>query len=99
MKMILAAGLTVLSLTSGAVAAPLHSQKVSHAVRLAYEIQKFGVYCIDDKISVEQWDLDQMKVRHGSNVCQLYENTSMSTAQRWADKNFPSHTCSCDPDR
>ena len=65
--------------------------------RLAYEVSKYWVYCIGDKISVEMWDLTQMKVRRGSNVCQLYESTSVSSAQDWARKNFPTATCSCEP--
>ncbi len=82
--------IAVLSLLAPAAAQPRHAQ-----TRLAYEVQKYWVYCIDDKISVEMWDLAQMKVRRGSNVCQLHESTSVSGAQEWLEKNFPSHTCSC----
>jgi hypothetical protein len=61
------------------------------------EIQHYWVYCIDDKTSVEQWDLEQMKVRRGSNVCLLYTDTSVSGAQKWMDMNFPTHECYCHP--
>jgi len=61
----------------------------------AQEIQKYWVYCIDGKTSVEMWDLEQMKVRRGSNVCQLYEDTSVSGATDWMNDNFPSGTCRC----
>lgn len=61
------------------------------------EIAHYWVYCINDKTSVEQWDLEQMKVRHGSNVCLLYTDTSVSGAQNWMDKNFPTHECYCHP--
>jgi hypothetical protein len=68
----------------------------SRPVQLALEAQKYYVYCIGDETSVEQWDLEQMKVRRGSDVCLLYENTSASSAQTWMDKNFPTHECYCD---
>ena len=83
-----------LALSGVALAAP---REQSHApVQLAYDVQKYYVYCIGDETSVEQWDLEQMKVRRGSDVCLLYENTSMSSAQEWMDKNFPTHECFCD---
>ncbi len=64
-------------------------------IELAQNVQKYWVYCIDDKTSVEQWDLEQMKARRGSDVCQLHEDTSVSGATDWMNRNFPSGTCSC----
>jgi hypothetical protein len=64
-------------------------------VEMAYEVSKYYVYCIEDETSVEQWDLEQMKVRRGSDVCLLYTDTSVSSAQSWMDKNFPTHECYC----
>lgn len=67
----------------------------SKPVQIAEDIAHYWVYCIDDKTSVEQWDLEQMKTRRGSDVCQLHEDTSVSGATDWMNKNFPSGTCSC----
>lgn len=75
--------------------APLWSAAPPQPHRLALEAQKYWVYCIGDKVSVEMWDLEQMKVRRGSDVCQLHESTSMSGAMSWMEKNFPTRTCSC----
>jgi hypothetical protein len=63
--------------------------------RVAENIQHYWVYCIGTTTSVEMWDLEQMKVRRGSDVCLLHESTSVSGAQDWMEKNFPTHTCSC----
>lgn len=82
--------LTLLALAATSAAAPDRPH-----TRLALEAQKYWVYCIDDKVSVEMWDLAQMKVRRGSDVCQLHESTSMSGAMSWMEKNFPTKTCSC----
>ena len=93
-RMLTALSASALILSSAAFAAP---REQSHApVQLAYEVQKYYVYCIGDETSVEQWDLEQVKVRRGSDVCLLYENTSMSSAQDWMNKNFPTHECFCD---
>ena len=67
----------------------------SKPVQLAYDIAHYWVYCINEKTSVEQWDLQQMKDRSGSDVCMQHEDTSVSGAQDWMAKNFPSGTCSC----
>ncbi|MFT3810759.1 MAG: hypothetical protein QM698_12640 [Micropepsaceae bacterium] len=83
----------VLAALSPAFAA---EREVSRPVQLALEAQQYYVYCIGDETSVEQWDLEQMKVRRGSDVCLLYQNTSVSSAQAWMDKNFPTHECFCD---
>ena len=63
--------------------------------RLALEAQKAYVHCVNGRPSVEQWDEEQMHVRHGSNVCQLRSFTSSSSAQSWARSNYPSGKCSC----
>jgi hypothetical protein len=88
-----ALGLAGLAYAASAVAAePLQSKPL----QVAQNVEKYYVYCIEDETSVEMWDLEQMKVRRGSDVCLLYENTSMSSAQEWMDKNFPTHECFCD---
>lgn len=89
-SIILAASALALMATAGAA-----EQQSSKPIQLAQEVAKYWVYCIDDKTSVEQWDLEQMKARRGSDVCQLYEDTSVSGATDWMNKNFPSGTCSC----
>lgn len=61
----------------------------------AQEISKYRVYCIGEETSVEMWDLAQMKVRRGRDVCLLYEDTSSSGARDWMDRNFPTHKCYC----
>ena len=93
MKSMMIAGLA-LALGSVAFAADKPVEQ-SKPVQLAYDIAHYWVYCIDEKTSVEQWDLEQMKVRRGSDVCMLHEDTSVSGAQEWMDKNFPSGTCTC----
>ena len=35
----------------------------------ALEPEKYTVYCANDHIEVSFWDLEQMKVRNGSEVC------------------------------
>ncbi len=64
---------------------------------LALEAQRYTVYCADDKIEVSMWDLEQMKVRRGSNVCQFTSYTSYSDALRFAARNFGGEgsACSC----
>ena len=74
-----------------AVANPADTGKRS---RIA-DIEHYWVYCIGTETSVEMWDLEQMKVRRGSDVCQLHESTSRSGAMDWMEKNFPTHKCSC----
>lgn len=89
--MILAAGLSMVAVLSGSGAA-----ETSRPIQLAQEVSKYYVYCIEDTTSVEQWDLEQMQVRRGSDVCLLYTDTSVSGAQDWMDKNFPTKACHCD---
>lgn len=69
--------------------------KAEGAVRLALEAQRYYVHCVNGAVSSEQWDEEQMRVRHGSNVCQLRSFTSSSSAQSWARSNFPSGRCGC----
>jgi hypothetical protein len=86
MRTILASALSLLLLSAAPASKP---------ARVADNIQHYWVYCIGTTTSVEMWDLEQMKVRRGSDVCLLHESTSMSGAQDWMEKNFPTHACSC----
>lgn len=63
----------------------------------ALEPEKYTVYCADDRIEVSFWDLEQMKVRRGSDVCQFASYTSYSSALDFAQKNFGGEgkSCSC----
>ena len=63
----------------------------------AYEVEHYYVYCADDRIEVSFWDLEQMMVRRGSDVCQFASYTSYSSALDFARKNFGGEgsPCSC----
>ncbi|MER8641457.1 hypothetical protein [Mesorhizobium sp. M1252] len=50
----------------------------------ALEPEKYTVYCANDHIEVSFWDLEQMKVRNGSDVCQFQSYTSYSSALKFA---------------
>mgnify|MGYP007039442087 CR=1 FL=1 len=50
----------------------------------AYEVEHYYVYCANDRIEVSFWDLEQMKVRRGSDVCQFMSYTSYSDALTFA---------------
>lgn len=63
--------------------------------RRAPEPEKYTVYCADDRIEVSFWDLEQMKVRRGSNVCQFQSYTSYSSALNIAQKTFGGEGASC----
>ena len=78
--------LSVLSIP--AVSMPLQKAR-------ALEPEKYTVYCADDRIEVSFWDLEQMKVRRGSNVCQFQSYTSYSSALNFAQKNFGGEGASC----
>lgn len=78
--------LSVLSIS--AVSIPLEKAR-------ALEPEKYTVYCADDRIEVSFWDLEQMKVRRGSNVCQFQSYTSYSSALNIAQKNFGGEGASC----
>lgn len=58
---------------------------------------QYGVFCINNRITTEQWDLAQMRVRHGSNVCQFGQFGFSSDADNFAQKNFGGKgaACSC----
>jgi len=63
----------------------------------ALEVERYTVYCADDRIEISFWDLEQMKVRRGSDVCQFASYTSSSSAMDFAKKNFggEGQPCSC----
>ena len=91
--MLLRFGLTLAAFT--AIAVPvvwLTAEPVQ-----ALEAERYTVYCADDRIEVSFWDLEQMKVRRGFDVCQFMSYTSYSDAIRFADKNFGGEgsDCSC----
>ena len=83
--------------TALAVAAILatETRAMDGSMKLVLEAQRSYVHCVNGRVSVEQWDEEQMRVRRGSNVCQLRSFTSSSSAQGWATSNFPSGRCSC----
>lgn len=55
---------------------------------IAYEVDRYTVYCADDSIEVSMWDLKQMIVRRGNPVCQFASYTSYSDALTFAQRNF-----------
>ena len=61
----------------------------------AYEVEKYTVYCADERIEASFWDLAQMIVRRGNPVCQLATYTSYSDALKFADRNFGGEGSSC----
>ncbi|WP_442577464.1 hypothetical protein ACSBOB_17950 [Mesorhizobium sp. ASY16-5R] len=63
----------------------------------ALEPERYTVYCADDRIEISFWDLEQMKVRRGLDVCQFASYTSYSDALNFARKNFggEGESCSC----
>ena len=68
----------------------------------ALAAEKTIVYCADRRIEITTWDLEQMKVRRGSNVCTLSSFSPSSSAQSFAQKNFGGsgktftcQTCTC----
>lgn len=63
----------------------------------AQSIEYYHVHCANGRIEVELADEAQMKVRRGSDVCQLRRFTSHSSALDWAQKNFGGRgaKCSC----
>ncbi len=67
------------------------------AAAAVFEVQRYYVYCADDRIEVSMWDLEQMQVRRGSDVCQLASYTSYSSALDFAKANFGGEgaACSC----
>jgi hypothetical protein len=79
------------------VAACLILAVLAPAAAVAQDIEKYTVYCADDRIEISFWDLAQMKVRRGSDVCQFASYTSSSSASDFARKNFggEGQPCSC----
>lgn len=61
----------------------------------ALEPERYTVYCADDRIEISFWDLEQMKVRRGLDVCQFTSYTSYSDAIRFAERNFGGEGASC----
>lgn len=62
---------------------------------LAQDVQKYRVFCAASRIAIEGFGLEQMKARYASAVCQFAEFTSMSSAERFAEKNFGGRGKSC----
>lgn len=87
--------LAILMALSSALSVPVASVPLQQAA--AYEVEHYNVYCADDRIEISFWDLEQMKVRRGFDVCQFMSYTSYSDAIRFADKNFGGEgsDCSC----
>ena len=87
--------LAILMALSSALSVPVAAVPLQQAA--AYEVEHYNVYCADDRIEISFWDLEQMKVRRGFDVCQFMSYTSYSDAIRFADKNFGGEgsPCSC----
>jgi hypothetical protein len=85
----LSAVLSILLSLSATLLAPIAAR--------AQDVERYTVYCADDKIEISFWDLAQMKVRRGSDVCQFQSYTSSSSASDFARKNFggEGQPCSC----
>jgi len=80
-------------LALSALSIPAVSMPLQKAIAL--EPEKYTVYCANDHIEVSFWDLEQMKVRNGSDVCQFQSYTSYSSALNFAQKNFGGEGASC----
>ena len=78
--------LALLMALSSALSVPVASVPLQQAA--AYEVEHYYVYCADDRIEISFWDLEQMKVRRGFDVCQFMSYTSYSDALNFAEKNF-----------
>lgn len=61
----------------------------------AQNIEKYSVYCADDRIEISFWDLEQMIVRRGTPVCLFATYTSYSSAIEFAQKNFGGEGTPC----
>jgi hypothetical protein len=62
---------------------------------MALEAERHTVYCADERIEIATWDLEQMKVRRGLEVCQLASYTSSGDALRFAEENFGGEDADC----
>lgn len=65
------------------------------AVTYVLEAEKTYVYCAYGHTTIETWNLEQMKVRYGSDTCLLFTETVQTSAEKWMAENFPSGECSC----
>jgi hypothetical protein len=65
------------------------------ASAIAYEVEKYTVYCADERIEISFWDLAQMIVRRGNPVCAFASYTSYSDAITFADRNFGGEGTDC----
>ena len=83
----------IVMLALSVLAIPAVSMPVQKA--RALEPERYTVYCANDHIEVSFWDLEQMKVRNGSNVCQFQSYTSYRSALNFAQKNFGGEGASC----
>ncbi|MER9662164.1 hypothetical protein [Mesorhizobium sp. M0159] len=54
----------------------------------APEPERYTVYSADDRIEVSFWDIEQMKVRAGSNVCQFRELYELHQRFEFRPKEF-----------
>lgn len=59
------------------------------------EVQRYTVYCADERIEVAVWDLEQMIVRRGTPVCALASYTSYGDALSFAQRNFGGEGSAC----
>ncbi|MBX3579650.1 MAG: hypothetical protein KF723_20800 [Rhizobiaceae bacterium] len=62
---------------------------------VSYEVEKYTVYCADERIEISFWDLAQMIVRRGNPVCAFATYTSYSDAITFAQKNFGGEGSDC----
>ena len=80
--------MTILSIRArSALAAACVAAFVSFPA-FAWQIERYTVYCADDRIEISFWDLEQMIVRRGNPVCLFATYTSRSSAMTFAEKNF-----------
>jgi len=61
----------------------------------AYEVERYTVYCADERIEISFWELAQMIVRRGNPVCAFASYTSYSDAITFAEKNFGGEGTDC----
>jgi hypothetical protein len=78
-----------------ALALPLLAALLAPVLAPSPAAAQYYVYCINGRISTEQWDLAQMRTRHGSNVCQFGQFGFASDADNFAQRNFGGKGASC----
>jgi len=59
------------------------------------DTERYTAYCADERIEISFWDVEQMKVRRGSDVCVLASYTSYSSALDFVAKNFGDEGVAC----